>query len=57
VALRGIEDRHVKLGCLMPGETPEVFGEARRLAAAATYLYQDGKLPHLKFEGHGFEKE
>ena len=27
----------------MPGETPAVFGDAlRRLAAAATYLYQDG---------------
>ena len=39
----GIEDRRVKLGCTMPGETPHVFGDAlRRLAAAATYLYQDG---------------
>ena len=27
----------------MPGESPAVFGDAlRRLAAAATYLYQDG---------------
>jgi len=42
-AHRGIEDRQLKLGCVMPGETPEVFGDAlRRLAAAATYLYQDG---------------
>src|SRR5208337_2594063 len=42
-AHRGIEDRQVKLGCVMPGETPEVFGDAlRRLAAAGTYLYQDG---------------
>ena len=42
-AHRGIEDRRIKLGCVMPGETPEVFGDAlRRLAAAATYLYQDG---------------
>jgi predicted AAA+ superfamily ATPase len=40
---RGLEDRRVKLGCVMPGETPAVFGDAlRRLAAAATYLYQDG---------------
>jgi predicted nucleotidyltransferase len=39
----GIEDRRVKLGCVMPGESPAVFGDAlRRLAAAATYLYQDG---------------
>jgi predicted AAA+ superfamily ATPase len=42
-AHRGIEDRRIKLGCVMPGETPAVFGDAlRRLAAAATYLYQDG---------------
>jgi len=42
-AHRGIEDRRVKLGCVMPGETPAVFGDAlRRLASAATYLYQDG---------------
>jgi len=40
---RGIEDRRVKLGCVMPGESPQVFGDAvRRLAAGATYLYQDG---------------
>ena len=43
VAHRGLEDRRVKLGCAMPGESPAVFGDAlRRLAAAATYLYQDG---------------
>ncbi len=42
-AHRGIEDRQVKLGCVMPGESPAVFGDAlRRLAAAGTYLYQDG---------------
>lgn len=42
-AHRGIEDRRVKLGCVMPGESPAVFGDGlRRLAAAATYLYQDG---------------
>jgi len=42
-AHRGIEDRRVKLGCVMPGEAPAVFGDAlRRLAATATYLYQDG---------------
>jgi len=33
----------VKLGCVMPGESAAVFGDAlRRMAAAATYLYQDG---------------
>jgi predicted AAA+ superfamily ATPase len=42
-ARRGLEDRRVKLGCVMPGEPPAVFGDAlRRLAARATYLYQDG---------------
>ena len=42
-AHRGIDDTRVKLGCVMPGEVPAVFGDAlRRLAATATYLYQDG---------------
>jgi predicted AAA+ superfamily ATPase len=42
-AQRGLEDRRVKLGSVMPGESPAVFGDAlRRLAARATYLYQDG---------------
>jgi predicted AAA+ superfamily ATPase len=42
-AHQGIEDRRIKLGCVMPGESPAVFGDAlRRLATAATYLYQDG---------------
>ncbi|GMV60080.1 MAG: hypothetical protein AMXMBFR72_31730 [Betaproteobacteria bacterium] len=42
-AHRGLEDRRVKLGCVMPGESPAVFGDAlRRLASAATYLYADG---------------
>ncbi len=42
-AHRGLEERRVKLGCVMPGESPQIFGDAlRRLAGAATYLYQDG---------------
>lgn len=42
-AHRGIEDRQIKLGCVMPGESPAIFGDAmRRLAGSATYLYQDG---------------
>lgn len=42
-AHRGLEDRRIKLGCVMPGESAAVFGDAlRRLATAATYLYQDG---------------
>ena len=44
-AHQGIKDRRVKLGCVLrvlPGESPAVFGDAlRRLATAATYLYED----------------
>ena len=43
VSNRGIEDRRIKLGSVMPGESAAVFGDAlRRLSGAATYLYQDG---------------
>ena len=43
MAQRGIEDARIKLGCVAPGESPATFGDAlRRLAARATYLYQDG---------------
>ena len=41
-AHRGIDDSRVKLGCVMPGESPAVFGDALRRPAEATYLYQDG---------------
>ena len=42
-AHRGVEDRRVKLGCVMPGESPVIFADAlRRLADEATYLYRDG---------------
>ena len=42
-ANRGLEERRVKLGSVMPDETPAVFADAvRRLAGTATYLYQDG---------------
>ncbi len=41
-AHKGLEDRWIKLGCVMPGESPAIFGDAlRRLAGAATFLYQD----------------
>ena len=41
-ARRGIEDSRIKLGCVMPKEPPAIFGDGlRRLAGAATYLYQD----------------
>lgn len=43
-AHRGIDDRHVKLGCVQPGEAVATFGDAlRRLTDSATYLYVDGK--------------
>ncbi len=42
-AHRGLEDRRIRLGCVMPGESPAIFGDAlRRLASTATFLYQDG---------------
>ena len=38
-----MDDRRVKLGCMLPGESVATFGDAlRRLASDATYLYQDG---------------
>jgi predicted AAA+ superfamily ATPase len=41
-ANRGVEDRRIKLGCVQPGESPAIFGDAlRHLAQCATYLYQD----------------
>ena len=39
VANRGIEDRRIKLGSAMPGETPAIFGDAlRRLSTQALRL-------------------
>ena len=41
-ATKGIDDRRIKLGCVMPGEAVAIFGDAlRRLSATATFLYQD----------------
>jgi predicted AAA+ superfamily ATPase len=40
----GLDERHVKLGCVQPGETVATFGDAiRRLSDKASYLYVDGK--------------
>jgi predicted AAA+ superfamily ATPase len=40
---QGLDERRVNLGCVTPGESTPIFGDAlRRLAASATYLYQDG---------------
>ncbi len=42
-ARRGIDDRRVKLGCVQPGESVPIFGDAlRRLTDQATHLYVDG---------------
>jgi predicted AAA+ superfamily ATPase len=42
-AQRGLEDRRIRLGCVMPGEPTAPFGDALRyLASRATHLYQDG---------------
>ncbi|MEA1952147.1 MAG: DUF499 domain-containing protein, partial [Planctomycetota bacterium] len=43
-ANRGLEDRHVRLGCVQPGESMATFGDAlRRLTDKATHLYVDGQ--------------
>ena len=42
-ANQGLEDRRIKLGCVSPGTSVSLYGDAmRRLASTATYLYQDG---------------
>jgi len=39
---RGVEEVRIKLGCVQPGESPAVFGDAlRRLSEELTYLYSD----------------
>jgi hypothetical protein len=41
---KGMEERHIKLGCMQPGESVATFGDAlRRLADQATHLYQNGQ--------------
>ena len=43
VANQGLDERRIRLGCAMPGESVSDFGDAlRRLADSATYLYRDG---------------
>jgi len=40
--VRGIEEVRVKLGCVQPGESPAVYGDAlRRNSEELTYLYSD----------------
>lgn len=39
---KGADDQHVKLGCVMPGESAAIFGDAlRRLSDSAMHLYVD----------------
>lgn len=43
-ANKGIEDQRIRLGVLMPGEAPALFGDAlRSLAERATYLYVENQ--------------
>jgi len=43
VANRGLEERRVKLGCVLPSESPAIFADALgHLTRLATYLYADG---------------
>lgn len=40
--VRGLEEVRIKLGCVQPGESPAVFGDAlRRLSEELHYLYSD----------------
>jgi predicted AAA+ superfamily ATPase len=42
-ANRGIEDLRIRLGTVLPGESPATFGDAlRTLSERATYLYAEG---------------
>jgi predicted AAA+ superfamily ATPase len=42
-AKKGVDDRRIKLGCVQPGESVPIFGDAlRRLTDQATHLYVDG---------------
>ena len=55
-ALRGIEDRRIKLGCVLPGESPAVFGDALRRLAAQGHLPLPGRSPLLvRHPAHGHE--
>ncbi len=43
-ATTGIDDSHIKLGCVQPGESPAIFGDAlRHLSNRATYLVNDSQ--------------
>jgi len=42
-SVRGVEELRVRLGCVQPGESAAVFGDAlSRLSDQAAYLYSDG---------------
>lgn len=41
---KGLDDRRIRLGCIQPGESAAIFGDAlRRLTDQATHLYVDGR--------------
>ena len=55
-ANRGIEDRRIKLGCVMPGESPAVFGDALRRLGHSGDVPIPGRTPLLVFDpAHGHE--
>jgi hypothetical protein len=42
-SIHGIDDRRIRLGCVQPGESAPIFGDAlRRLSDRANHLYVDG---------------
>ncbi len=42
-ASKGIDEQRIKLGCVQPGETVAIFGDAlKKLTTQATFLYDDG---------------
>ncbi|MCL4805199.1 MAG: DUF499 domain-containing protein [Anaerolineae bacterium] len=42
-SVRGLEEVRIRLGCVQPGESAPVFGDAlRRMGSQLTYLYTDG---------------
>ena len=55
-AHRGLEDRRVKLGCVMPGESPAVFGDALRRLAGGGDLSLPGRPALLVLDAaHGHQ--
>ena len=41
-ANRGMEDRRIKLGCTLPGESPAIFGDARSRGLSGSLVVRRG---------------